>query len=322
MDAKGFFSRIGMGFFLMMVLTLVIQAVLGNVVGNLAPRLLYISMTYYALMMLPLYLIAMPCCAAWMKKLPAVRLYQSKLSFGSWFEFLCVCVFIMYVGNIIGNLVNTLIGSVTGLNITSDLQELMDSTGLGATFLFTVVLAPIFEELTFRKLLIDRAVVFGDRTAILLSGLLFGLFHGNFYQAFYAFGLGCVLAYVYIRTGRLRYCIALHMSINFLCGFVITLFMKRMDVFSRLSDGGELDIIQLMFQFPGLIAGLCFFAMVLIGLFIAGLILFVLRVKKLELRSGEYEMPAGETARVIFGNAGMILFLIACGFEFIISLVM
>ena len=45
----------------------------------------------------------------------------------------------------------------------------------------------------FRKLLIDRIVPFGQRVAVVVSGLAFGLFHGNFYQFFYAFSLGAVL---------------------------------------------------------------------------------------------------------------------------------
>lgn len=44
---------------------------------------------------------------------------------------------------------------------------------------------------------------------------------------------------------------------------------------------------------------------------IAGLVLFILSFRKATLYSGEREMSAGETCKAVFGNAGMILFLIS-----------
>ena len=36
----------------------------------------------------------------------------------------------------------------------------------------------------------------------------------NVFQFFYAFGLGLMFGYVYTRTSRLRYSVAMHMLIN------------------------------------------------------------------------------------------------------------
>ena len=44
---------------------------------------------------------------------------------------------------------------------------------------------------------------------------MFGLFHLNLFQFFYAFGLGLMFGYVYMRTSQLRYSIVMHMIINF-----------------------------------------------------------------------------------------------------------
>ena len=54
---------------------------------------------------------------------------------------------------------------------------------------------------------------------------------------------------------------------------------------------------------------------------ISGLVLFILSVKKTELRPGEYEMPAGETAKAMFGNVGMILFIASCVVMFAMNMV-
>ncbi len=68
-------------------------------------------------------------------------------------------------------------------------------------FVTMVVMAPICEEILFRKILIDRIRLYGDKAAILVSSVVFGLSHGNFYQFFYAFGIGLVLAIFIFRRG-------------------------------------------------------------------------------------------------------------------------
>lgn len=56
----------------------------------------------------------------------------------------------------------------------------------------------------------------GEQVAIFGSAFLFGLFHGNFGQFFYAFAVGAVFAYVALRTGGIRYTVALHFLVNLL----------------------------------------------------------------------------------------------------------
>lgn len=52
------------------------------------------------------------------------------------------------------------------------------------------IIGPIFEEILFRKILIDKTIKYGARISIIISALLFGLFHGNVNQFFYAFLMG------------------------------------------------------------------------------------------------------------------------------------
>ncbi len=181
-----------------------------------------------------------------------------------------------------------------------------------------MILAPILEELVFRKLLIDRAVVFGDRTAILLSALFFGLAHGNFYQLFYAFALGCLFGYVYIRTGKIGYTISFHMTINFLGGFVSSFLLEKLE-YSTWINGDSSEMIYALYTHAGALIGLLLFGVLIIVLFIAGLVRFIMSVRHVKLYPGEYEMPAGKTAKAVFGNAGMILFLITAAVIFIIE---
>lgn len=84
--------------------------------------------------------------------------------------------------------------------------------------LTTVLLAPVCEELIFRRLMLDRLLFLGDWSALLISSLFFALFHTNLYQFFYAFTVGLILGYVRIMTGRVGWSILLHMFINLFCG--------------------------------------------------------------------------------------------------------
>lgn len=320
MNQRKFFSNIGIAYFLLAAVTLGLQALLGVVINRTAPRILDISIIYWLVSLGPMYLIAMPICVKVLKRLPAMQLYESTMKAGKWFSCLCICMFVMFTGNLIGQAVNALIGYFTGIDPSMALQDMMLHESGWTVFLFSVILAPILEELVFRKALIDRAIVLGDKTAILLSGFLFGVFHGNFSQLFYAFGLGCILAYIYIRTGKIKYTIFLHMTVNFLGGFVGTMILKRLDLDSIMGDVMSGNILYYMLDHLGWFMALVIFELFVLALVIAGLVLFILSVKKIELRPGEYGMSAGETAKAMFGNAGMILFLAACAFMFVMNI--
>ena len=138
-----------------------------------------------------------------------------------------VGVVFLLIGSFAGNFVNVLIEVLTGKAQENPVQTIADNTPLGVMALCTVILAPIAEELFFRKILCDRLRRYGDIPAILLSATIFGLAHGNFSQFFYAFLLGLVFGSVYCMTGRLRYGIALHMGINFFGSVWSTLLLRR-----------------------------------------------------------------------------------------------
>ncbi len=314
MNYRKFFSRTGMSYFVLAIVTMILAQAVSAAISHFAPQIYGTDLMTYVIALGPLYLVGFPLCAVMMKKLPKMRILQGSLRAGRWIALLCICLFIMLAGNLMGNALVNIISNLTGMEMSFDLQELMLEENLLYSFLFSVVLAPVLEEVMFRKVLIDRVIVFGDRTAIFLSGFLFGLFHGNFYQVFYAFGLGCLFAYIYIRTGRLRYTISLHMTINFLGGFVPLLFLRHIDL-DLLTSAQSLqdpEVLRFIYDHLGVLAGYGVFE---IGLFILGLIgLFrlVTALKALDLRPGEYSAPARVMAKRIFGNAGIWLFIGVC----------
>lgn len=129
---------------------------------------------------------------------------KKKLSFGQFILAMSAAFGIWGIGVMIGNFPGFFVPI-----------ELLDDFAVGPMmWIVSVICAPIFEELLFRKLLIDKVVVYGEGTAVLMSALLFGMAHQNSMQFFLAFGVGLVAATVYVKTGRVIYTILIHFSIN------------------------------------------------------------------------------------------------------------
>lgn len=98
--------------------------------------------------------------------------------------------------------------------------DLLENAGLDDTmtlgmFLYSVVFAPLSEELIFRGVTMrqaKRALPFW--AANLLQAFLFGVFHMNMIQGIYAFCLGLILGYICEHGGSIYHSILLHMLFN------------------------------------------------------------------------------------------------------------
>ncbi|MCD8046733.1 MAG: CPBP family intramembrane metalloprotease [Clostridiales bacterium] len=98
-------------------------------------------------------------------------------------------------------------------------NTLMESAGYSDVTLilavYTVILAPLSEELVFRGLIFRyarHALPFW--LANIWQALLFGLIHGNFIQGIYAFVLGLFLGFVCHRGRGIKYSIPVHILFN------------------------------------------------------------------------------------------------------------
>jgi membrane protease YdiL (CAAX protease family) len=86
--------------------------------------------------------------------------------------------------------------------------------GFWGSFLKVAVVAPIIEETLFRGIIMHGLMRnYKKWYAILLSGILFSIFHLNPWQMTYTFFLGLFLGWLMIRTRSLPLCIIAH-SIN------------------------------------------------------------------------------------------------------------
>lgn len=265
----------------------------------------------------PLYVVALPLCWLMIRKLPRSVPTPDVLPLRGLGSLFLICLFLTYACNILGSMLMTVIQTITGTTAVNAVDALLEDISIWETVLFMVILAPLGEELIFRKLILDRLRDYGEKSAILISALIFGLFHGNLTQFPYAFVLGWVFGYVYLRTGRLRNTILLHMAVNTVGGLlpvaVLYPLAEKLDGIS-----GELTMDALMglpeaelMELGGAAFGVGLYAMLLVGGCIAGLVLLLRHRKEIYFLSAEKEIPKARRFRTTCVHGGLVLLVLA-----------
>jgi uncharacterized protein len=290
------YSRTGMALFLMLALTAALQFGAQLLASRLGIDIKTGTWSYYAVLLLPQYLIAMPVAAAVIMRIPASQgVGKKKLSYKQFGIIALICFFIMYAGNLAGMIISLIIIVLSGSEMANLTQEMVLNSDMWVNLVVMVLIAPVVEELFFRRLLIGRLKGCGQRAAVAVSAVAFGLAHGNLSQVFYAFGLGLALGYIYIHTGRIGITIALHMAINLMGSVVAPLLMSA-----------------------GQWAQAAFGMLVLAGV-IAGLVQFLKYRKSIRFWDEPYAAVAVSWKREALLNAGMILFFAICACLFALN---
>lgn len=310
-QAKACFNRLSWAMIANILIVLLLQVVLvtiGGVLVRMGIDVLNRPWFSWLVGVITQYLVGVPLFLLMFRRIPVVEQSQSKLGGGNFWALLLMCFPVMYVGNIIGTFLSGLLSGGTAQNVV----ETYVFEG-GLLNLFTaVVLAPLVEEFIFRKQLLDRCSRYGEKTAMVFSALVFALFHMNLFQFFYAFGLGLMFAYVYLRTRRLRYPVLMHMIINFM-GSVVPLWVVSnldLDALSNLNPQ-NLDQEMLAAILPGLLIYLAYVVVQLV-LVIAGLVIGIVMRKSLTLRPTPEELPREGRVKTVYANVGFILFVVVC----------
>lgn len=292
-EAKSCFRTLSLALLAMTFFPIVIQLLTGivaSVLFVLGVDLLNNPWFLWAASSLPMYVVGVPIFLLIIRPLPIHSQSQNKLPVSRFLVLLLICFPVTYLGNLIGTLLSAALSGGTAQN---SIETYLTDGGPLALFT-TIIVAPVVEEYVFRKQLLDRCGRYGEKTAMVFSALAFGLFHMNFYQFFYAFGAGLILAYVYLRTRSLRYPVLIHMIINFL-GSAVPLFM--------MSYGLEVYLLAAD-----------------LGLAVAGLVAAIVYRKRFSLSPAPCELPREGRAKTVYGNAGFLLFALFCGVMFVLAL--
>lgn len=90
------------------------------------------------------------------------------------------------------------------------------------------IVSPIVEELIFRGLIFKRLRrgSMSVKQAIVLSGLMFGFYHGNLVQTVYGSLAGILLAYLYEKYGSIKAPILAHICMN-----IVAIILTEAEVF-------------------------------------------------------------------------------------------
>lgn len=259
------------------------------------------------------YLIAFPILALLLKTVPARAPEKKSLGAKSFFKYAFVSMFIMYVGNYISTMLMSYIEMFLGRAPENSVDVLLDNTNILLSVLIVGIIGPIVEELMFRKLFIDRLTQYGDAVAIFLPALMFGLFHGNLYQFFYAFFLGVAFSYIYVKTGKIIYSTLLHIFINLFCGvfpaYILSLF--DLEEFLELALEGTIPEEYIMANlFPLLL--LAAYEFIMFAMIGVGIYTLVKNLREIRLEKGEVRFPKGTGADVFFFNPGTVLLITVC----------
>ena len=318
-SARKTFSRVGFAFALMFVLyfagQIALMAAINHYIYEIGYTPEWLSATSTFFLLIPYYLVGVPFCALVLNGMPKdERLSSRRLPKGMLFPVFTMNVAGMVIGSVIAASLMAAINAILPSPAENMVAELLLGSNVWLTIIFVCIITPIMEELAFRKLLLDRIAVFGDKTAILISGLMFGLFHGNLYQFFYAFIFGMILAWVYLRSGKLRLPVIFHGIVNFMGGVIAPFFANN-------ADGAAME--TLANTDPKVIATTVasgIYGLVYMGLAIAGVVLFFVYHSRLVTEKGYITIPKGKGFRTAILNPGMIVFLIICLGMFAMSL--
>lgn len=304
------FSRIGASAALIYVSATVFQLAAAAVAALIWPEGGNPGWVDWVCSFAPMYLIAMPLGLLLMRRVPADPPEKTPLRPGQYLTAGAVSIFLMYAGSILGTLILSLIGSLSGSTAENPLIGYVTDDSLLPRVLVMVILAPLFEEYVFRKQLIDRMRVYGEKLAVITSALMFGLFHGNLSQFFYAFALGLVFGYLYLRTGRLRWSTGLHMFINFLGGVVAPELLNSID-YEALESINILDTEAVMGVFSSILPFVVY-GLVMMVLFVTGLVLFCINIRKTVFQPAPMELSPRQGLRRAWLNPGMAVFVLLC----------
>lgn len=264
----------------------------------------------------PIWAVGFPVCLAVISRLKSKKPEENKIEVKSMFKFYFVVAFVMMASNILGLIITAIIEKAAGITIENLTIDLISKQKILPSIIFAVILGPIFEELAFRKVIIDKLGQYSKKYTILLSGIMFGLFHTNLHQFFYATAIGIVFAYVYTISGKIRYSIILHSTVNFISGILPMAIIKHLDLeaIQKVAEADPADqaaqqAALAMYSEPAFLGFLGYLAMMGLILLI-GFILFFDFIKNLKVDDTESPLKGKGAGRTAFFNWGIILFII------------
>lgn len=265
-----------------------------------------------------MYLVAFPLLLLFVRKLPVAKRESSSMSAKEFFYIFLVSEAVMLLGSLISAFITELFGRLLGHEIVDTTSDLIDKTPIWITILVAVVIGPIIEEMIFRKVAIDRLSIYGDRLAVITTAVAFGVFHGNFYQLFYATAFGLILGYVYTKTRKSIYNCLLHMAINFVGTVPSLLTQDALERLQALPEDALIEGTLINDYYAVMSVSALQYALAGLGVWV-----FIEATRNRAYRftdNCDVQLPRPDIARACLLNPGVIIFLIVSVGQCILSL--
>lgn len=92
-------------------------------------------------------------------------------------------------------------------------------------FVYSVIMAPILEEVVFRSIILDKLLNKFQKPffPVIISSLLFAVYHLSFTAGLNALFFGILSSVIYIKYKNIRYNIALHRTVNLITFLLLLL---------------------------------------------------------------------------------------------------
>lgn len=159
---------------------------------------------------------------------------------------------------------------------------------------YAVILAPFFEELLFRGTIFRNTKPMGEWFAIIMTGLAFGLWHGNYQQFGTAFISGAVMCLMFLKTKSIVPAIICHF-INNLIVEIQTISLNILGT-PMLSTDLEFKLHYMFTKHIFISIIYCINNILILIFLIAGIVLLIIEFVKLrkraKLSNGKFEIKS------------------------------
>lgn len=132
---------------------------------------------------------------------------------------------LLMVGTVLFSYGMNYLFTVTGfISKSESYQNMVKSqydAALGIGLILYCIVSPLVEEVMFRGFLYGRMRVYMPKVgAVLVSALLFGVYHGNLVQGIYGFGMGIIYTLVYEKYQNFYLAVFMHSITNMVAYYV------------------------------------------------------------------------------------------------------
>ncbi len=313
-DAKRYFTVIGFGVFALMLIFYVGHTVLSLLCWEFFPFLALHPIASHLLSLVALYGLAFPVFYLILRRLPRGIPSGEPMSGGRFFGGLATAFLMMMAGNYVGQWLIAFFELAMGSAQQNPVEEATSGVAWWINLIFVALIPCVMEEIVFRKVLCDRLLPLGEGYAVVLSASAFGLVHGNFFQFFYAFAVGVVLATVYVKTGKLWVTMVYHGAINVLGGVLAPLILERIEpllteanvekINEYMEAGNTAALSELLDPYMLPMMGLLAYEGVMIVAIVGGLVYFWRKGRKVRFQQGLLPVPRECRVSAVLLNVG------------------